>query len=324
MQWRAEHGATADDEVFLSRRAGQSADTRAMAYLVLSERGEHARALGQATRAYRDIADHLASRIDDWTTGLEAGRTGLTDQVKFAFSDALVTLALGGGGIYDGAYPTMYFSLTDTDAEVVSLVGTRTPSAVEFWLYNFSARRTVGVCLWRLPDGAGTLSFGPDTDQDGVFDRPPVERVLPRIRRGDRVPLSIPARTLQLVRVETTRPEVRDRSLLPDPAAAVADVRLPGDAVEVVVHNIGLAATGEFKVRLLDRGGQPLGGDRRLSLPGFTGMAPVTGRVRWQGVGADRVGWAVLDPDDRLEEVTEHNNRVPLPGVADHRPDRCQ
>ena len=89
------------------------------------------------------------------TTGLAPISSGLTDNVKFRSSDAFLMASVGGSGVYDAAYPTMYFSWNDTAAEVVSLVLKRNPTSTVFRAYNFGPAREVGVRLWRFCERSG-------------------------------------------------------------------------------------------------------------------------------------------------------------------------
>ncbi len=315
LQWRAEHGATPADDRFLSVRAGKSPNTRMMAYLIDVERGNLVSALSDATKGYRQLSKYLARKQSKWTTGLTEGTTGLTDQVKFEFSDAFLMAALGGGGIYDGAYPTIYYSLENTDAKVVTLIKNRDSRDTSFWIYNFGAERRIGLKLWRMDEGAGKVVLGPDLDQDGKMDAIEQDLAVDPIRRGVEVPLTIPGGALYLVRIEVTEPHPRDLAVLPDLAVGRKDYAYSNGTASVRVHNLGGSAATAV-VRLYDTTGIPLGADKLINLPPFNTMEPVAEVLTWEIADPNAVGWVVVDPDEQWEELTELNNVLTVNGVG--------
>jgi hypothetical protein len=312
LQWRAESGYSDDDNVFLSNRVSKNADTQVMGYLINRERDNLAAALDNATQAYRYLEEYLNGKSTEWTTDLTAGQTGLTDQVKFEFSDAFLMAALGGSGIYDGAYPTIYYSLADTAAQVVTLVNERSPEDTSFWAYNFGADREIGLRLWRMAEGVGRVTLGVDADQDGQMEYVTGSIDLPEVRKGDEVRLVLPGGELYLVRVEILDTDARNLAELPDPAVGRKDYWHVDGRAHVRVHNIGLAPTGPVSVRLVDVHGNQIGSAQTLELDGFTGMAPVVQTLTWSVADPNSVARVEVDPADQLQEVTELNNRLAI------------
>jgi Bacterial Ig domain len=313
LQWRAEHGPTPEDDRFLSVRAAKSPNTRMMAYLIGVERGALVSALSHATDAYRQLSEYLAGKRSEWTTGLTEGGTGLTDRVKFEFSDAFLMAALGGGGIYDGAYPTIYYSLENTDAQVVTLTKNRDSRDTSFWIYNFGAERRIGLKLWRMKEGAGKVTLGPDRDQDGRMDEIEQELAVDPIRRGVEVSLTIPGGALYLVRIEVTDPRPRDFAALPDLAVGRKDYAYSNGTASVRVHNLGGSAVSAV-VRLYDTAGISLGAEKIVDLPPFNTMESVAEVLTWEIADPDAVGWVVVDSAGQWEELTELNNVLTVNG----------
>jgi len=318
LQWRAEvdHGL---DDPGLLRRKSKSPTTRMTAYNIYLQHGDLGRAIHEAAKAFEQLGSFLQEKVSQgqWTYNLQPTSANcpwthdcLTEQVKFPDSDAWLMASLGGSGIYDGAFPTIYFSLHDTETDLVSLVLSRHPEEIRFWVWNFGPEKEIGIQLWRLTEGSGKLTLGADVDRDGHIDHVTTRQNIPAISKGTEVRLRIPAGNLQVVRIQVTAPRPRDLARLPDAAAARSDFRLVDGQAELVVHNIGLAPTGPFKVRLLDTDNQRIGPDHHLSLPGFRGMEAVTKTLRWPVSSPRKIGYVSIDPDGTLSEITKKNNVI--------------
>ncbi len=269
-------------------------------------------AVDRAADVYKIIKQILANEKTDWTTNLGSGGTGVTDQVKFEASDAFLVAAVGGSGIYDGAYPSMLVSWNDTDGEVASLVLDRNPSLTRLWVWNFGSQPEVGLRLWRITEGVGQLRIGPDANQDGTMDLVTQTIALNNIRKGTEVRFTLPTSTdLQLIEIDvtTTLTPPRDLTNAPDPAIGYKDITCENGLASVTVHNIGIGATSSFNARLFDTNGDEIGSAHPLSLAGFAGMDPVTTTLNWTIPQGRQVGCVILDQENVIaNEITELNN----------------
>lgn len=327
MQWRAEVDYTEDD-AGLMRRRYKNATTRMTAYNIFLQYGNLKHAVAEATEAFEDLKNFLQDRLiqGQWTYNLQTTDANcrwahdcITDQVKFPGSDAFLMASLGGSGIYDGAFPTLYFSLHDAGTDVVSLVLSKNPEEIRFWVWNFGPEKELGIRLWRLTEGVGELTMGTDRDRDGNMDQVTVRQTIPATTKGAEVRIHVPTGGLQLIHIKVIRPAPREISRLPDAAAAPIDFRVSDGEARLRVHNIGLAATGSFKVRLMDTDNRRIGPDQQLSLPAFRAMEPVTKTLRWTIRDPSRVGYAIIDPDGILSEITKENNVIRIHGPQEIR-----
>ena len=102
------------------------------------------------------------------------------------------------------------------------------------------------------------------------------------------------------------------------PDLAASGVRIEGDAVIGAVHNIGSADAGAFEVRLVDSAGKL---QQRVEVPGLAApldCVPRRKEFRFSGVAGELLGWSVtVDPDDRIVEIFEGNNRLLLRAADD-------
>ncbi len=313
LQWRAESGPMAKDDLFLSNRAAKSPNTRVMAYLINLERHNLATALLHVTDAFHQLSRYLSTKRANWTTNLIKRKTGLTDQVKFGLSDSFLMAALGGSGIYDGAYPTIYYSFEDTDAQVVSLVKDRDTIHTSFWLYNFGKEREIGLKLWRIAKGSGQLTFGPDVNQDGKIDK--ITQVLPieKIRKGIEIRFRIPSNIQYLAQIEVTKSLTPITTSLPDLAIGRKDFFSDDKAVSCRIHNIGTEAQN-VTIRLYNIYGLQMAEDISVNFASFNTMNPVTNLVTWKNVDSNEIGWIVIDPDNKILELTKINNVLTVKG----------
>ncbi len=270
-------------------------------------------AVARTLQGYQLVKQILANEEINWTSGLTAGSSGLTDQVKFDAMDAFLTAAIGGGGIYDAAYPSMLFSWNDTGTDVVSLVLDRDPNFTRLWVWNYGSQPEIGMRLWRITEGTGILRIGPDANQDGTMDSVTQTITIPEIRKGMEVRFTLPTSTdLQLIEIEVTTQQPRDLGNLPDPAIGYKDLEIVSNQANVAVHNIGTGATGNFTVRVFDTNGDLIGTEANVNLPGFTGTNPIKTILNWTIPAGKQVACVILDQDDVVNEITEFNNRYVL------------
>lgn len=310
LQWRAEVSAAQDDDIFLDNRKSKDSDTRMTAYNIYLQKGDLPKAVSLAWDGFNHIRDTLNNYFTEWTD--ETVSRGVTDDVKFEESDSFTMGALGGSGIYDGAYPTMYFSLDDTDAEVATLVLGKSPQKVSFWAYNFDDKpKTIGMRLWRLQEGSGTLTISRDSNRDGVADATLLSQTVADTSRGQKVDFMLPAQKLSIVTLEVINPRSRDLSQLPDPAIGRKDYHYENGIVTVKVHNLGVSEARNVSVKITypeDISSEI--SDTNITLSGFTGKDPsfitVTFDVSHLVSSAQEIGAVVLTFNS--DEITKLNN----------------
>ncbi|MEE8428879.1 MAG: CARDB domain-containing protein [Gammaproteobacteria bacterium] len=278
-------------------------------YISSGQSADLANAVHQATQSYLGLKTVLEREEAAWSTNLQPGSSGLTDQVKFHAGDAFLLAATGGSGIYDGAYPSMYISWNDTDAEVVSQVLERNSINTSLWAWNYGPQKEVGLRLWRFTEGQGELRIGPDANADGTMDSVTQTVPIAEIRKGTEVRFTIPSNALQLIQIIVTNPQPRDLTGLPDLAVGYQDIQIANDQARVTVHNIGTGATGNVTVRLLDTTSTVIGAVEQINLAGFTDMNPVTTSLNWTIPAGRTAGSVVLDQEQTVDEITELNNQ---------------
>ena len=177
------------------------------------------------------------------------------------------------------------------------------------FVYNFADRALEGALrLWTLDHGLYRLTVGVDRDDDSVARV--VESL--EVQRASAIPVVLPPKAVTIIELKQEK-RLDDIYGRADLALSASEVRVEGDTVLVVVHNIGSKATGEFEAVLVDARGEVRKTTSIPSLQAPLDLVPKRTEVRLEGLPGDPQGWSVvLDPKSRVPEIYEGNNRVML------------
>ena len=236
-----------------------------------------------------------------------------TDRV-FLYAIRTAAIAYTGGYASRNKYHhTHAVSWEGLGTDYAALVLRARPDALKVLVYNFADRPLSGrMRLWTLDHGRYRLRVGTDANGDDRMDRPGRTETLELVRASP-VRLKLPAKQVTVVELQQIA-RLDDERLRADLALSRREVRIEGGRVRGVAHNIGSRKVDSFEVALLDEKGTvrarkrlgPLAAPLDLTVKrmAFTLEAPPAGAK----------GWSVaIDPDNRVAEVYEGNNRVPLP-----------
>jgi len=220
------------------------------------------------------------------------------------------TMLGGSGGEVRAIYPDFAVSWEGIGTDVATLVTERTDSDLTVLAYSFAAQ-PIGAALrvWSLPHGRYHVALGVDTDGDGIADADLVEDDR-ELWRYEAVPVRLaPGATTVITarRIEA----LDDTRLRADLAIGERDVVRAGEELVVTVHNIGAAgAPAGLRVVALDADGRELAAADLSAVPAPHACVPSTVTVR---LPAGRARAVVLDPEERLPEITEVNNQAAAP-----------
>lgn len=179
-------------------------------------------------------------------------------------------------------------------------------------VYNFADRPLAGrFRTWTLDRGLYTLRTGPESGTVGGASLPREEKL--EVLRAAPIPLTLPPRAVtvaELVQVKRLVPEWE----LPDLAIAARGLRIEGGVVHAVAHNLGSRPVVSFDAALVDANGKERARAALGPLEAPLDLAPRRLPFRLEGLPPEAKGWSVvLDPDNRLPELYEGNNRAALP-----------
>jgi hypothetical protein len=270
-------------------------------------------------RALRDACERLEG---GWQfRGGAAG--GANDHFSLPGQAALSQMYLGGALTWlrpASILPPIAVSWQGLDDDAAAIVLAASPQKLLLSAYNFDERpRHVQMRVWELEPGKYRLQEGLDKDHDDKRDGTVTTREVV-LERGSVVDLELPPQQSQLI--ETEQLERRPgRELLPDLAIGNGDLFYDKatDRLKVVVHNIGSSAAESVVVRFEDPAGNVLAERTIPRLDAPLDLLPKTATV-WLGQPLMHpvAGVTVrIDPDRRLQEITDGNNTGRWGGTLD-------
>lgn len=219
----------------------------------------------------------------------------------------------GGFATRNKPYHSHAVSWAGFGTEYAALVRRAGRESFEALLYNFRDEPMSGTArFWTLEHGQYVLTSGVDGDHDDTIDSANETRRV-EIVRGEPLALTLSPRavTVLSLRLEEALQPLDERA---DLALSPLELRVEGDSLAGVAHNIGAADAEDVDVALLDAEGV-----LRQRVPLGTIRAPLDLSPRRMeftlvGIPPEHAGWrVVLDPENRIPEITEINNSVAVP-----------
>jgi len=194
-----------------------------------------------------------------------------------------------------------------------ALVGPSDETSLKVAFFNFADRPLRGrMRVWRLNHGRYKVLIGPDTDDNGVLDRVEKEKTMV-LHRHAPIDLLLPPGRLTRIEIDQVEPlnDLLDRAdLALSPLDTVRELNMTwqyDSLVRIRVHNIGARPAAQVEVALLRNGQKIL---TRL-LPEIEAPIDLAPRVAMTYTTIAQPGdTIVVDPDNRIPEITESNNRL--------------
>lgn len=219
----------------------------------------------------------------------------------------------------DAEMPTFAVTYETPSADFAALVVENTPSRLRIWFYTFWDKPTpIALRVWQLRPGRYTLMQGPILPGEFPFQKrygwgePTSVEVK---HRAERIGITLPAGTEYAIDLRLEEP-IEVPALAADLAVASRDLRVDGQKLVATVHNIGNASAegAEAQVRVRTSSGewQAVGHARLPYLPEPADLEPSITEAAFDlpaGVNAKDIR-VVLDPQDKIYEITEDNNIV--------------
>ncbi|MBM4031509.1 MAG: hypothetical protein FJ291_06940 [Planctomycetes bacterium] len=250
------------------------------------------------------------------------------------FTDRVFLNAISNAAIaYTGGYATRN-KLPHTHAvswegfgtDYAALVLRAKRDSLKALIYNFAGKPLAGrFRTWTLDHGIYTLRLGPQGEGVGGTGLRPVlptgETPVPptpvpptiEVIRAAPIPLTLPPKTvtvLELTQVKRLEPEWER----PDLALSPREVRVEGQTVHAIAHNLGSRPVESFDAALLDAEGKVRARKALGPLDAPLDLVPRRLPFALDGLPAGAKGWRiVLDPDNRLPELFEGNNTAEVP-----------
>lgn len=293
------------DIINSAKRAGASDETLTAAFVASRDKT-------YLVRGLRDACENLEG---GWQfRGGEA--RGANDHFWVPGQAALAQMYLGSAMTWlrpASIIPPLAVSWRGLDASAAAIVLEASAKKLRVAVYNFDSKpRKLHMRVWELEPGRYQMCQGIDVDQNDQIDGKPASREVV-LRRGSSIELDAPAQQVFIIELDQKAAQSRPE-LLPDLAVGKGDIYYDKatDRLKVVLHNIGAAAAKDIIVHFEDPAGNVLARRVIPMLDAPLDLRPKTAIVWLPQPLLHRVAYIQVrvDPDDRIAEITEENNRV--------------
>jgi len=267
---------------------------------------------------------------DDEEAALESLRAALktnTQQYELLTSEVLFTdrvflagfaelYAMYGGGVGDtSGCPGFAVRWQNAGEDLAVWVREATQERFVARIFSFADQeRQYAMQHWRLTPGQYELKLRPD----GPAAQPLRAHAVELHHRGDSIPLSLPPHQSLVVELSQKQRFDGRAAHLPDLAAGPApgsQARDKGSPLTWDIYNLGPVPAENVEVQLLLAG--EVVQTRVLDLvPPLRDYQNGVIRVTFDSPGAGPLV-IVIDPEDRIDEITERNNRADVAGASE-------
>ncbi len=264
------------------------------------------RATGDRTWLVEELKELVRQQIRNRWLLTEA--EPYTDRIPLPGQNLLARVYLGGWTSGKSHVPGHWVSWEGGGLDYAALVLDAKPNYLKTLVHSFHDRtQPMKMRVWRLPHGRYQVDIGIDRDADNLADEQIRREEMELWRYDGAVEFNArPGRTLviELSLLE----ELDDVRKRPDLAIGPDDVALEDGAVTVTVHNIGgsVCPLAELEVQAAD--GKVLATAQTPALQPPHDLKPKTARVRVSLPKGTKPARMVLDPADKIAEITEANN----------------
>ncbi len=227
-----------------------------------------------------------------------------------------------GGTLMQGFYPFYAVSWQGLGADFAAAVLEADQRRLRILAYNLSEQEKSGsLFFWRLEPGQYEFLQGADENEDGKIDRVTTRHAFHIRGRSSRHSIRLPARTLQLIEVRQVHADGVMPPAMPDLAITGREIRVRSDSrdgklkITVPVHNIGIAPAENINIVVRAIGGRSnvLARTNLARLDAPLDLEPAIAEVQLRVGLSDLPPEQIMievDPEDRIAEITEVNNRV--------------
>ncbi|MBI4024119.1 MAG: hypothetical protein HY360_04005 [Verrucomicrobia bacterium] len=237
------------------------------------------------------------------------------DRVYLKGIRLLSQMYLGGKAPIRSTFPDIAVSWLNSGDNFAGLFLENDRKHLRVLLYNFEPKpKRMQARVWQLENGRYQVRVGPDANGDDRMDQP-TQKFETDLSRGAAVEFDLPPGKPCVVEIQQLQAGADNIANRPDLAISAADVRALPDQlqVEVTVHNIGSVEAKNVVVRLVGQKKETLGEAVIPSLAAPNDLTPKTAVVSIPlRENTDGKLAVLVDPDNRIPEITEDNNRMEL------------
>lgn len=236
-----------------------------------------------------------------------------TDRVFPSLLQRASEAYLGGYCRRNKYNPTLAVSWEGFGTDYAALVLVNRRNRLKVAVYNYANRPQTGkMRIWALEHGRYRFTVGLDRNGDFRADGTSTTGEL-ELAKADAVPITLAA-PRQVTLIEATQLQRLDPiEARADLAIAAREVTVKGNRVSGMVHNIGAADADDVVVAVVDASGKARVRQSLGPLRAPVDLVPSKKPFTLQLPQKPQKGWRLmLDPEGRISEIYEGNNRVDL------------
>jgi hypothetical protein len=222
-------------------------------------------------------------------------------------------VALSRNEIFPGNAVSWKFKSPASGESAGILIKSATTSGLNIEVFNLD-NRTVYASMtgWDVLPGKWKVEEKMDSDGDGNPDTELNSREV-KFGLSDTVDFAFPPRKGVFINLKLLK-ESTDYSNLPDLAVGKEDIKINGNKVEVVVHNLGSAKSKPALIVLRNSDGKVIAESDLPSISAPVDLYPKTKEIILSipgGTGMESLS-VQIDPKNSLDEITKRNNTVKI------------
>lgn len=240
-----------------------------------------------------------------------------TDRVDVPYSELqrarLGGIALVRNSLFPGHAVSWTFQSPANEESAAILIPNATPQSMKIVVYNLSqATVKANMTAWDVEPGLWELVQGIDTNGDDTADGATTTTTV-QFERGGSIELALPPRVNTVVNLKLVNHGIKYWAR-PDLGISRDDLVQREGSISVTVHSLGAVASQPTEVVLVDEVGRVLVSAPVPRLNAPVDLLPRTTKVTLTLPRGARIngGSIVLDPDEKMKEITRANNRVKL------------
>ena len=223
-------------------------------------------------------------------------------------------IALQAKVLFTGHAVSWEFKAPANDESVAILIPDATPKDMTIIVYNLDSIPVTAVMTgWDVEPGTWEFIEGIDNDGDDSADTITQKRTL-EFERTKNIEFAFPPKKTTIIKLKLKK-EGKPYWKRPDLGIGKDDVTISGNSIKVKVHSLGSVDAPASTVALVSKSGETLTTADFPALRAPLDYLPKTADITLTvPSGAETSGCSIiLDPDDKITEITKHNNIVGIP-----------
>jgi hypothetical protein len=236
-----------------------------------------------------------------------------TDRVPYPGRMLLCRMFLGDWTAGKSHVPGHWVSWEGGGSDYAALVLDATHTHFKAVVHSFHKQaQPMTMRVWRLPHGKYEITVGVDRDGDDQADEIIAHRTRELWRYDGAVEWNAPPGKTTVVELSLLK-ELPDIRLRPDWALGPGDIVFEDDVVVVTAHNVGGSSAPATTLVVRAADGKIIGTSPLAKLKPPYDLQPKTQTVRVPIEDGFKPAWVEVDPDHEIPEITEVNNKLPVP-----------